>query len=70
MNAFSEIKENITTKKTDQEFYGFDCTIRFLSFWHIDLMSSTHKLYSEFPHEKCKKNLTKLSLQLNLRSAF
>ena len=55
MNTFLEIKENVTTVKTDVEFNSFDHAIRFLSFWYIGLMVYMLKLYLKCPHDKCKK---------------
>ena len=33
---FSCIQENIGMERTDMEFYSFDHSIGFLSFWHVD----------------------------------
>ena len=53
---FWESKENNATEETNIEFYSFDDTIIFLSFWYFDLMCHISILYWKFYCEKCKNN--------------
>ena len=69
MNTFWEIKENISTEKTNVEFQCFAHTIRFLSFWHIDFMC--HMLaYWDFPNKKYRKLNYHLSWIGSLKTAL